>query len=254
MWYKTEKRSRTIPKNNLDCLLLTEAERRDRALGCEWKWMALWGICQGRAPGETCAEEEEEEKRNIRIAARILVEATVQGGVDMQQIHPRPPSRRRRWLHCGFPVKSSRIRHRCSSPICVTSGPAYSHIWRVHIWPMCIWRHKCHSFWTTCPSLGPAKEFRIHWSFSSPPPSPWPRHPHHLSSSVPPASHLILIPLLWNLFQKMGCLGNTKTEDQRNEEKVQRENNKKINKQLQKDKQIYRATHRLLLLGGCCVI
>lgn len=52
----------------------------------------------------------------------------------------------------------------------------------------------------------------------------------------------------------MGCLGNNKTEDQRNEEKVQRENNKKINKQLQKDKQIYRATHRLLLLGGCCVI
>lgn len=48
---------------------------------------------------------------------------------------------------------------------------------------------------------------------------------------------------------KMGCLGNSKTEDQRNEEKAQREANKKIEKQLQKDKQIYRATHRLLLLG-----
>ncbi|KAK3575195.1 hypothetical protein QTP86_020892 [Hemibagrus guttatus] len=47
----------------------------------------------------------------------------------------------------------------------------------------------------------------------------------------------------------MGCLGNSKTEDQRNEEKAQREANKKIDKQLQKDKQIYRATHRLLLLG-----
>lgn len=47
----------------------------------------------------------------------------------------------------------------------------------------------------------------------------------------------------------MGCLGNSKTEDQRNEEKAQREANKKIEKQLQKDKQIYRATHRLLLLG-----
>lgn len=52
----------------------------------------------------------------------------------------------------------------------------------------------------------------------------------------------------------MGCLGTSKTEDQRNEEKVQRENNKKINKQLQKDKQIYRATHRLLLLGRFWVI
>lgn len=48
---------------------------------------------------------------------------------------------------------------------------------------------------------------------------------------------------------KMGCLGNSKTEDQKNEEKAQREANKKIEKQLQKDKQIYRATHRLLLLG-----
>lgn len=44
-------------------------------------------------------------------------------------------------------------------------------------------------------------------------------------------------------------MGNSKTEDQRNEEKAQREANKKIEKQLQKDKQIYRATHRLLLLG-----
>ncbi|KAJ3602598.1 hypothetical protein NHX12_030350 [Muraenolepis orangiensis] len=48
----------------------------------------------------------------------------------------------------------------------------------------------------------------------------------------------------------MGCLGNSKTEDQRNEEKAQREANKKIDKQLQKDKQMYRATHRLLLLGA----
>ncbi|XP_072237902.1 guanine nucleotide-binding protein G(s) subunit alpha isoform X1 [Leuresthes tenuis] len=48
----------------------------------------------------------------------------------------------------------------------------------------------------------------------------------------------------------MGCLGNSKTEDQRNEEKAQREANKKIEKQLQRDKQLYRATHRLLLLGA----
>ncbi|KAG8515906.1 Guanine nucleotide-binding protein G(s) subunit alpha isoforms short [Galemys pyrenaicus] len=46
-----------------------------------------------------------------------------------------------------------------------------------------------------------------------------------------------------------GCLGNSKTEDQRNKEKAQREVNKKIEKQLQ-DKQVYRATHHLLLLGA----
>lgn len=175
----------------------------------------------------------------------------------MQLIHPRPPSHRRRWLHCGFPLKSSRIRHRCSSPICATSGPAYSHIHprgRFRIWLMCIWRHKCHSFWTTCSSVGPAKEFRIHWSFLP----LW----SATSLTIPitctrPSNQ----PLTWssshyyiNLFQTMGCLGNSKTEDQRNEDKEQRENNKKINKQLQKDKQIYRATHRLLLLGGFCRI
>lgn len=47
----------------------------------------------------------------------------------------------------------------------------------------------------------------------------------------------------------MGCLGNSKTEDQRIDEKQQREANKKIEKQLQKERQAYKATHRLLLLG-----
>lgn len=48
----------------------------------------------------------------------------------------------------------------------------------------------------------------------------------------------------------MGCLGNSKTEDQRIDEKAQREANKKIEKQLQKERQAYKATHRLLLLGN----
>ncbi|XP_041847570.1 guanine nucleotide-binding protein G(olf) subunit alpha isoform X2 [Melanotaenia boesemani] len=48
----------------------------------------------------------------------------------------------------------------------------------------------------------------------------------------------------------MGCLGNSKTEDQRIDEKAQRETNKKIEKQLQKERQAYKATHRLLLLGA----
>uniref|UniRef100_A0A8C5N7M9 GNAS complex locus n=3 Tax=Percomorphaceae TaxID=1489872 RepID=A0A8C5N7M9_GOUWI len=44
----------------------------------------------------------------------------------------------------------------------------------------------------------------------------------------------------------MGCLGNSKTEDQRIDEKAQREANKKIEKQLQKERQAYKATHRWL--------
>lgn len=47
----------------------------------------------------------------------------------------------------------------------------------------------------------------------------------------------------------MGCLGNSKTEDQRIDEKAQREANKKIEKQLQKERLAYKATHSLLLLG-----
>ncbi|KAF0046584.1 hypothetical protein F2P81_000217 [Scophthalmus maximus] len=51
----------------------------------------------------------------------------------------------------------------------------------------------------------------------------------------------------------MGCLGNSKTEDQRIDEKAQREANKKIEKQLQKERQAYKATHRLLLLASFLV-
>uniref|UniRef100_A0A8C8RZK9 Uncharacterized protein n=1 Tax=Pelusios castaneus TaxID=367368 RepID=A0A8C8RZK9_9SAUR len=51
----------------------------------------------------------------------------------------------------------------------------------------------------------------------------------------------------------MGCLGNSKTEDQRNEEKAQREANKKIEKQLQKDNGAVRRrrTHPARLPRGC---
>lgn len=48
----------------------------------------------------------------------------------------------------------------------------------------------------------------------------------------------------------MGCLGNSKTtEDTGVDEKERREANKKIEKQLQKERLAYKATHRLLLLG-----
>lgn len=46
----------------------------------------------------------------------------------------------------------------------------------------------------------------------------------------------------------MGCL-NGKLDKENEDERNRREANKKIEKQLQKDKQTYRATHRLLLLG-----
>lgn len=45
----------------------------------------------------------------------------------------------------------------------------------------------------------------------------------------------------------MGCFKPSKEDE---DEKIRKEANKKIEKQLQKDKQAYRATHRLLLLGA----
>ncbi|KAG8009696.1 Guanine nucleotide-binding protein G(s) subunit alpha [Nibea albiflora] len=50
------------------------------------------------------------------------------------------------------------------------------------------------------------------------------------------------------VFFEMGCLGG-KTEEERLDEKAKREANKKIERQLQKERQAYKATHRLLLLG-----
>lgn len=49
----------------------------------------------------------------------------------------------------------------------------------------------------------------------------------------------------------MGCCGLTgDSKDDAEEAKKQREANKRIERQIQKDKQVYRATHRLLLLGA----
>ena len=46
----------------------------------------------------------------------------------------------------------------------------------------------------------------------------------------------------------MGCFGPSKNDPE--EDKRRKEANKRIEKQIQKDKQVYRATHRLLLLGA----
>ncbi len=47
----------------------------------------------------------------------------------------------------------------------------------------------------------------------------------------------------------MGCFGGSGSKNDAEEDKRRKEANKRIEKQIQKDKQIYRATHRLLLLG-----
>lgn len=50
----------------------------------------------------------------------------------------------------------------------------------------------------------------------------------------------------------MGCLGD-KTDEERLEEKAKRDANKKIEKQLDRERLTYKATHRLLLLGKICL-
>ena len=53
------------------------------------------------------------------------------------------------------------------------------------------------------------------------------------------------------LLEEMGCCGlNGASKEDAEEEKRQRKTNKEIDRQIQKDKQVYRATHRLLLLGA----
>ena len=49
----------------------------------------------------------------------------------------------------------------------------------------------------------------------------------------------------------MGCCGiNGASREDAEERKIQLKKNKEIERQIQKDKQVYRATHRLLLLGA----
>lgn len=48
----------------------------------------------------------------------------------------------------------------------------------------------------------------------------------------------------------MGCFGSAGAKGDAEDNRRRKETNKRINKQIQQDKQVYRATHRLLLLGA----
>lgn len=63
-------------------------------------------------------------------------------------------------------------------------------------------------------------------------------------------SQLCCLPTIINWPNVMGCFGSASSKADQEETKKGKETNKKINQQLQKDKQVYRATHRLLLLGN----
>lgn len=52
----------------------------------------------------------------------------------------------------------------------------------------------------------------------------------------------------------MGCFSTSRTQTDPEDDRLQKEQNKKIEQQLQKDKQVYRATHRLLLLGESTIL
>lgn len=56
----------------------------------------------------------------------------------------------------------------------------------------------------------------------------------------------------WSSLAAMGCFGNRDSQQAAGAEdtRIQKRVNDQINRQLQKDKQVYRATHRLLLLGA----
>jgi len=57
------------------------------------------------------------------------------------------------------------------------------------------------------------------------------------------------IPII-KILKNMGCCGVQGEKEEAEEEKRLKKANKEIEKQIQKDKQVYRATHRLLLLGA----
>lgn len=59
-----------------------------------------------------------------------------------------------------------------------------------------------------------------------------------------------LAPLLQQSTNDMGCFGSGGGDGDVNGKRERRRRHKEIQKQIQQDKQIYRATHRLLLLGN----
>lgn len=65
-------------------------------------------------------------------------------------------------------------------------------------------------------------------------------------------SHRCCLPTIFfdNWPDAMGCFGGGGSKADHEESKKSKETNKRINAQIQKDKQLYRATHRLLLLGA----
>lgn len=54
----------------------------------------------------------------------------------------------------------------------------------------------------------------------------------------------------WSSLAAMGCFGNRESPQASDDIRAQKRISDQINRQLQKDKQVYRATHRLLLLGA----
>lgn len=54
----------------------------------------------------------------------------------------------------------------------------------------------------------------------------------------------------WSSLAAMGCFGNRDATPAAEDTRSQKRISDQINRQLQKDKQVYRATHRLLLLGA----
>ncbi|XP_053419314.1 guanine nucleotide-binding protein G(s) subunit alpha-like, partial [Nycticebus coucang] len=88
------------------------------------------------------------------------------------------------------------------------------------------------------------------------PASPWLSQPHELLAdgrslrpALAPCAALSARVRAPAPAASVGCLGNSETQDQR-KEKTQREAEEKIKQQLQKDEHVYRARHRLLLLGA----
>lgn len=80
---------------------------------------------------------------------------------------------------------------------------------------------------------------------ASAPPSPPPPPPQQQQPQPP--SRRKATKIGWP--NVMGCFGSAAAKTDHDDAKKGKQTNKRINQQLQKDKQVYRATHRLLLLG-----
>lgn len=182
MWFKTVKGSRKIPKKSSPVSVTNRGRKEGSRFGCEWKWMTLWEISKGRAPGETFTDRR---TRNIELQREFWFRRLCKVAWTCSRFPQGPPLIAVHDFTADLQSKAPEPDLAAALPFAWPLAQPVAPIHSFHIQPMRVWRHKCRSFSTTCSSVGPTAEFRIPSSFLPLWICDLPRHPCTRPSNQP---------------------------------------------------------------------